>query len=56
MASANLIILVGNIGRVEVKTFQDGGKIIREMGYPLESLAIVESMDHNSGTVKFREQ
>ena len=28
MASANLIILVGNIGRVEVKTFQDGGKIV----------------------------
>ena len=47
---------VAGIGIAIEKGFQDGGKIIREMGYSLESLAIVESMDHNSGTVKFREQ
>lgn len=29
---------------------------IREMGYPLESLAIVESMDDATGTVVFRPQ
>ena len=33
-----------------------GGKIIRNLGYPLESLAIVESMDASNGTIVFREQ
>lgn len=28
MASVNKIILIGNIGRVEVKTFQDGAKVV----------------------------
>lgn len=28
MASVNKIILIGNIGRVDVKTFQDGGKVV----------------------------
>ena len=37
------------------KGFQQGGKIIRDMGYQLESLAIVDSMDWEAGTIQFRE-
>ena len=47
---------VEGLGIVIEKGFQAGGKMIRESGYKLESLAIVESMDENSGTVVFREQ
>lgn len=46
---------VEGIGIVIEKGFQDGGKEIREMGYQLESLAIVESMDAATGTINFRE-
>ena len=38
------------------KGFQSGGRIIRNLGYHLESLAIVDSMDASSGTVVFHEQ
>ena len=38
------------------KGFQQGGRIIRNLGYHLESLAIVESMDAETGNVVFREQ
>ena len=38
------------------KGFQQGGKIIRNLGFQLESLAIVESMDASDGSVVFREQ
>lgn len=44
------------IGIAIEKGFQPGGAKIREMGYPLESLAIVESMDDATGTVVFRPQ
>ena len=47
---------VEGLGVVIEKGFQEGGKIIRDMGYQLESLAIVESMDAESGTVCFRQQ
>ncbi len=47
---------VEGIGIVIEKGFQDGGKTIREMGYQLESIAIVESMDSESGKICFREQ
>ncbi len=47
---------VEGIGIVIEKGFQDGGKIIREKGYQLESLAIVESMDAESGSICFRQQ
>ena len=47
---------VEGIGIVIEKGFQDGGKIIRDLGYRLESLAIVESMDADKKTVYFREQ
>ena len=47
---------VEGIGIAIEKGFQDGGKIIRNLGYQLESLAIVESMDASTGNVVFREQ
>ena len=47
---------VEGIGIAIEKGFQPGGAKIREMGYPLESLAIVESMDDATGTIVFRPQ
>ena len=47
---------VEGIGIAIEKGFQQGGKIIREKGYHLESLAIVESMDAANKTINFREQ
>ena len=41
-------------GIVIEKGFQNGGKIIREKGYQLESLAIVESMNAADNTITFR--
>ena len=38
------------------KGFQYGGRSIRNLGYQLESLAIVESMDAVKNTIVFREQ
>ena len=38
------------------KGFQSGGRMFRNLGYQLESLAIVESMDAATGNVKFRDQ
>lgn len=45
---------VMGIGIAIEKGFQDGGKILREKGYKLESLAIVEKMDPEKGSVEFR--
>ena len=47
---------VEGIGIVIEKGFQFGGRSIRNLGYRLESLAIVESMDAATKTVTFREQ
>ncbi|MCI5492907.1 MAG: xanthine phosphoribosyltransferase, partial [Lachnospiraceae bacterium] len=47
---------VEGIGIAIEKGFQIGGKTIRNMGYQLESLAIVEAMDPATGEVTFREQ
>lgn len=47
---------VAGIGIVIEKGFQPGGRMIRNLGYHLESLAIVESMDAEAGTLVFREQ
>ena len=44
------------IGIVIEKGFQSGGRMIRNLGYQLESLAIVDSMDAEKGTIVFREQ
>ena len=38
------------------KGFQDGGHRLRNLGYRLESLAIVEGMDPETGEVFFRSQ
>lgn len=45
---------VQGIGIAVEKGFQDGGKIIREKGFQLESLAIIESMDAATGKIEFR--
>ncbi len=47
---------VEGIGIAVEKGFQIGGTVIRNLGYKLESLAIVESMDADEGMVYFREQ
>ena len=47
---------VEGIGIAIEKGFQSGGRIIRNLGFQLESLAIVESMDAETGNVVFREQ
>nr|MBP3597979.1 xanthine phosphoribosyltransferase [Eubacterium sp.] len=45
---------VEGIGIAIEKGFQNGGKIIRDTGIRLESLAIVDGMDHETGTITFR--
>ncbi len=47
---------VEGLGIAIEKGFQVGGRVIRNLGYDLESLAIVESMDAETGSVTFREQ
>ena len=47
---------VAGLGIAIEKGFQIGGTVIRNLGYQLESLAIVESMDAEAGTICFREQ
>lgn len=47
---------VEGIGIAIEKGFQAGGRMIRNLGYQLESLAIVESMDAATGNITFREQ
>ena len=44
---------VDGIGIAIEKGFQAGGRVIRNMGYQLESLAIVDEMDWETGTIKF---
>lgn len=45
---------VSGIGIAIEKGFQDGGKTIRNLGFKLESLAIVESMNAQTGEIVFR--
>lgn len=47
---------VEGVGIVIEKGFQIGGQIIRNLGVQLESLAIIDAMDAEAGTVTFREQ
>lgn len=42
------------VGIVIEKGFQDGGKRLRDKGIRVESLAIVESMDDETGKITFR--
>ncbi len=46
---------VAGIGIAIEKGFQPGGQIIRNLGYKLESLAIVDGMDHVTGKIIFRD-
>ena len=47
---------VEGIGIVIEKGFQFGGRSIRNLGYQLESLAIVDAMDAKTKTIVFRKQ
>ncbi|MBQ0022527.1 MAG: xanthine phosphoribosyltransferase [Prevotellaceae bacterium] len=47
---------VSGIGVAIEKGVQNGGKKLREAGYHLESIAIIDEMDFESQTIKFREQ
>ena len=62
-ALQGLISIAENAGAIVVgcgivieKGFQIGGRGIRNLGYHLESLAIVDSMDAETGKIVFREQ
>ena len=61
-ALEGLIALINDAGATLVgagiaveKGFQRGGQIIRDMGVHLESLAIIESMNDETGEIIFRE-
>ena len=47
---------VEGIGIVIEKGFQIGGQVIRNLGIQLESLAIIDAMDAETGAITFREQ
>ncbi len=47
---------VEGIGIAVEKGFQSGGRSIRNLGYQLESLAIIESMDAETKEIHFRKQ
>ena len=47
---------VAGIGIAVEKGFQVGGRVIRNLGYKLESLAIVDEMDAQTGKIVFRSQ
>ena len=47
---------VEGLGIAIEKGFQYGGRAIRNLGYQLESIAIVDAMDDKTGTITFREQ
>jgi xanthine phosphoribosyltransferase len=47
---------VEGLGIAIEKGFQEGGYRLRNLGYHLESLAILESMDAETGEIVFREQ
>lgn len=47
---------VEGVGIAVEKGFQRGGELIRQKGIRVESLAIIESMDTDSGNIVFKEQ
>ena len=47
---------IEGLGIVIEKGFQSGGAAIRALGYQLESLAIVDAMDAETGSITFRPQ
>ena len=46
---------IEGIGIAIEKGFQAGGTIIRNLGYQLESLAIVDGMNHEDGSIQLRQ-
>lgn len=46
--------VVEGLGIVIEKGFQEGGHRLRNLGYHLESLAIIDAMDPNTGKITFR--
>jgi len=46
---------IEGVGVAIEKGFQEGGKLLRETGVQVESLAIVEAMDAETGNIIFRE-
>lgn len=47
---------VEGCGIVIEKGFQIGGRVIRNLGYHLESLAIIDALDSETGTITLRNQ
>lgn len=47
---------IAGIGIAVEKGHQKGGKELRAEGYRLESIAIIEEMDYETQTIRFREQ
>ena len=47
---------VEGLGIVIEKSFQDGGYRLRNLGYRLESIAMIEAMDEKTGKITFRQQ
>jgi xanthine phosphoribosyltransferase len=47
---------VAGLGIAVEKGFQEGGERMRNLGYHLESLAIIESMDAETGEIIFRSE
>ena len=47
---------VEGVGIAIENGFQTGGKVLRDKGIRVESLAIIESMDASTGEIVFREQ
>ena len=47
---------VEGLGIAIEKGFQIGGRVIRNLGYHVESLAIVDAMDAETGAITFRPQ
>ena len=47
---------VEGLGIVIEKSFQDGGYRLRNLGYRLESIAMIEAIDEKTGKITFRQQ
>ena len=47
---------VAGLGIAVEKGFQEGGQRLRNLGYQLESLAIIDSMDAETGEIVFRSE
>ena len=47
---------VSGIGIAVEKGWQKGGRILREMGFRLESIAIIDEMDWETQSIRFRDQ